>query len=197
MDKMKEIEKAKFNRPFLGERVSGDLPIFHDDDSFSYAVLIDGIGHGEAAYLMAETIGRELMHYWSPDPSRMIAYLNDRLSKNIGAAIGVLVINKNTSKLFYSGLGNIRCKVIGKESTTNLTSTDGILGMRYRTTKNQEGILRPGDLVVLCSDGISKLDDIQNWNRFKALKSSTIVRRIVNNYGTDLDDSSCIALKIN
>ncbi|WP_019668826.1 SpoIIE family protein phosphatase [Eudoraea adriatica] len=194
---MNEIEKSQFNRPFLGERVSGDLPFFHDDDSFSYAVLIDGIGHGDSAHLMAESIGQELIHYWSPNPSRMITYLNDRLSKNIGAAIGVLVINKNTMKFFYSGLGNIRCKIIGNESTTNLTSTDGILGMRYRSTKNHEGILRPGDLVVLCSDGISKLDEIENWNRFKALKSSTIARRIVNKYGTDLDDSSCIAIKIN
>ena len=192
-----KIEFAHYNRPFLGERNSGDLPFLHEDESYRYAVLIDALGHGEEAYLMAETVGRELVRYWSPDPSKMISYLNDRLSKNIGAAIGVLVISKNTMKFIYAGLGNIRCKVIGQESTTNLTSTDGILGMRYRSTKNQEGLLSSGDLILMCSDGVNSLDNIQNWKRFGPLKCTTIVRRIVNEFGTDLDDSSCIALKIN
>jgi serine/threonine protein phosphatase PrpC len=190
------LEITHFNRPFLGERVSGDLPYIHEDDYFKYAVLIDGLGHGEAAHLIAEEIGRELVRYWSPNPSLMIANLNDSLPNDIGAAIGVLVVNKNTLKYIYSGLGNIRCKVIGRESTRELTSSDGILGMRYRSTKNQEGVLDPGDMVLLCSDGVSKFNDITNWNRFKSLKTNTIVRRIVNQYGTDLDDSSCVLLKV-
>lgn len=196
MDKINKIEKAHYNRPFLGERVSGDLAFFHEDEPFSYVVLIDGLGHGEAAHVMAEAVSRELARYLSPDPSRMIAYLNDGLSKDIGAAIGVLVINQNTMKYLYSGLGNIRCKVIGQGRTKSLTSTDGILGMRYRSTKNHEGSLSSGDLVLLYSDGVNSLDNVKNWNRFGPLKCTTVVRRIVSRFGTDLDDSSCIALKI-
>ena len=193
---MKDIESAKYNRPFLGERVSGDLPIIYEDASYIYAVLIDGLGHGEAAHKMSETIGKEIYRCWSSNPSNIISDLNDRIGKSIGAAIGVLVISKNKLNFYYSGLGNIRCKVIGIENTENLTSTDGILGMRYRSSKDQEGSLSSGEMVLLCSDGINGLDNAQNWHKLAALKCTTIVRRIVNKYGTDLDDSSCIALKI-
>ena len=197
MDIEVKIEDAYYNRPFLGERNSGDLPILYQDEVYHYAVLVDGLGHGEEAYAMSEVIGDKIKRCWSSNPSNIISDINNHLDKTIGAAIGVMVINKNTLKFFYSGLGNIRCKVIGREITTNLTSSDGILGMRYRSTKIQNGILSSGDMVILCSDGVNGLDNIQNWNRFGSLKCTTIVRRIVNQFGTDLDDSSCIALKIN
>lgn len=197
MDLELNIENAYYNRPFLGERNSGDLPIFYEDEVYHYAVLVDGLGHGDEAYAMSKVIGDKIKRCWSSNPSNIISDVNIHLDKAIGAAIGVLVFNKNTLKFFYSGLGNIRCKVIGKEITTNLTSSDGILGMRFRSTKIQEGVLRSGDMVLMSSDGVNSLDSIQNWNRFRSLKCTTIVRRIVNLYGTDLDDSSCIAIKIN
>lgn len=191
------IDKAQYNRPFLSERVSGDLPIFHEDESYLYAVLVDALGHGDQANKMSVIIGKEIERCWSSNPINIISDLNDRIGKTIGAAIGVFVISKNKMNYFYSGLGNIRCKVVGKESSLNLSSSDGILGMRFRSSKVYEGQLKSGDMVVLCSDGVSDLDNVQNWQKYGALKCTSIVRRIVNEYGTDLDDSSCITLKIN
>ena len=164
---------------------------------YHYAVLIDSLGHGKVSYAMSEIIRDKLVRCWSSNPSNIILDINTNLDNTIGAAIGALVINKNTMKFLYSGLGNIRCKVIGQEGVRNLTSSDGILGMRYRSTKNQNGILGSGDMVLLYSDGVNGLDNFQYWNKFGSLKCTTIVRRIVNQFGTDFDDSSCIAIKIN
>jgi serine/threonine protein phosphatase PrpC len=191
------IEKAQYNRPFLGERVSGDLPIIHEDETYLYVALVDALGHGEEAHKMSATISVELQRCWSSDPANIISDINDRIDKSIGAAIGVLVIGKNKLNYVYSGLGNVCCKIIDSKSSANLTSSDGILGMRYRTSRNHRGSLGVGDILVMCSDGISGLDNVQNWQKYGPLKCSSIVRRIVNEYGTDLDDSSCIAIKIN
>jgi serine/threonine protein phosphatase PrpC len=197
MDTGITIEHAYYNRPFLGERFSGDLPIHHEDLLYLYFVLIDGLGHGEQAHSVSKLISQKIKACWSPNPYDIISNLNQRLNTSIGASIGVFVLNKNSLKFRYSGLGNIRCKIILKESIFNLVSTDGILGMRYRSPKIQEGSIQPEEMVLLFSDGVNNLDHVENWNKFRSLKCTTIVRRIVNHFGTDIDDSSCIALKIN
>jgi hypothetical protein len=197
MDKELKIDFAQYNRPFLGERLSGDLPVIHDASNHVYFVLIDGLGHGEEASAMSAQISKELNRCWSLDPATIIADLNQRLTAGVGAAIGVLIVNKEKLTYRYSGLGNIKCKIIHESNHTNLTSTDGILGMRYRTTKTISGEFKAETLVLMSSDGVSGLDSIENWNKLKRLTSTTITRRIVGNYGTDLDDSSCVAVKIN
>ena len=83
MDTGMQIEYAHYNRPFLGERVSGDLPILNEDKLFYYAVLLDSLGHGKEASAMSEIISGKLKRCWSPNPSNIILDINTNLDLSL------------------------------------------------------------------------------------------------------------------
>ena len=188
------FEYGKFVRPYLGERHSGDAFVYHEDSSYIYIALIDALGHGIEAYHMSVELKAAIEVNWTTDPSDTIKKVGAMLANSVGAAIGVLVIEKGVGKFSYAGLGNISCKLIS-EKNHDLRSSDGILGMRNRSTTTISGIIRSNDLFILHSDGVSNLSKVENWDKYKYLKCVTISRKIVRELGTDYDDSSCAVVK--
>ena len=196
MGKLESIEYGKYIRPFLGERHCGDLVILHKEGNLGFFVLIDCLGHGKSAYLMGIEIRNAIEKCWAVNPSEVIACLGSNIKPNVGAAIAVLVINIEDYSYKYAGLGNITCKIVGKKNL-DLRSSDGVLGMRNRSTVAYEGLLKSGDFIMLSSDGLSNASAIESWNKYKILSCSFAAKRLVQRLGTDLDDSSCLVIKYN
>lgn len=188
------LEYGKYVRPFIGERYSGDLVIYHQIGKHQFFILVDCIGHGEQAYLMGVNIRSSIENCWTLNPSELLDDLGSSLKKGVGAAIGVLVINIEDYSYKYAGLGNISCKIVGKNKL-DLRSSDGILGMRNRSTITYKGTINAGDLVILHSDGLSNLSAIDDWNRYKIQSCSFAAKKLIEHLGTDLDDSSCLIIK--
>lgn len=196
MGNLKSLEYGKYIRPFIGERHSGDLVILHKEGNLGFFVLVDCLGHGESAYEMGVEIRNSIEKCWSDSPSEVISCLGSNIKPDVGAAIGVLVINVKDYSYKYSGLGNISCKIVSKKNL-DLRSSDGVLGMRNRSTVAYEGLLKHGDFIMLSSDGLSNASAIENWDRYKVLSSSFAAKKLVQRLGTDLDDSSCLVIKYN
>ena len=160
-----ELDIGVYSRPCFGERVNGDWAYVTKEGEWYFIAIIDGIGHGRNANLIARSAKDILTKHWSVDLSQTIKILDEKLSTTDGAAGAVAVLNIKTGVLNYMGVGNT---IFLKNGTTpeRLYSIEGMLGNRSRKPKQQNLMIKKKDILFFCTDGISynkKLKELNNY----------------------------------
>lgn len=189
-----DLEAFAYIRPCLGERVSGDTAVIVSRDGHGMCAVIDALGHGSEAHQVAVAAERYLIDRWGPDPLATLHGLSDVLSGSRGAAAGIAVIEFDSNKITYAGVGNTVLRVFNSKPK-RLLSVEGILGHSYRTPHSQALSLLPSEMLVMYTDGVS--------DRMKLRQSETRVRRscghlarsLVEKFGKDHDDATCLVAR--
>lgn len=188
------LEIGSYSRPFFGEQKNGDSIVTCADENFTYLAVIDGIGHGPKAAVISSSIKEFIERNWNQNPSKIIEKVHHHMIGSEGAVIGVSVIDHSESTLVYAGLGNIACRVIGSMDKA-MVSADGLLGVRLRTVENSKIDLHDKDLIVMHSDGVSSLSSLKDFPRINITSSRLLAKKIVQKYGSEYDDATCITVK--
>ena len=194
MEKVIALNIGSYLRSCFGERLIGDAIITHEVDEFSYFVVIDGIGHGPTAESISSEIVTYLQSNWIPNPSQLIENVHSHMLGSAGAVIGISLVNLKKSTLTFAGLGNISCKILS-DKNTQMVSADGLLGSRYRSVSNSEIKIKRDDLIVMHSDGVSSTAQISEMPKLRALSPKVLAKLIVQDYGSEFDDASCLVVK--
>lgn len=193
------IEWAAKARPRLGERVCGDRMIAVDVHGTGALVgVLDGLGHGAEA---AEAAGRgtDVLQAACAEPlETLVQRCHRALSGTRGAAMTLARIDFQADTLSWLGIGNVAADLVAKhpagvELRSSARLVGGIVGYRIPETLTPQNVpIRPGDLLVIASDGIVEghLDDID----FSA-PALTIAERILRNHGKDNDDALVLAAR--
>ena len=186
---------ASRNKAIWNEELSGDNVIYQQHNNLSLIAVIDATGHGKAAHLISQQMGRfiEACTDWS-DPAAMIVELHQALSPCIGAAVGIAVIDCIEHVIRFSGVGNISGYILGVEDRS-FTFSDGCVGHKMRKAKTEIKPIVPGDVIVLHSDGIQSRFYTQYDNDCKLQSAPQIVDYIFNNFEKEHDDASCIVYR--
>jgi anti-sigma regulatory factor (Ser/Thr protein kinase) len=141
--------------PKSGEDVCGDgWTVRHDVDGLS-ALLVDGLGHGiqaaDAAGAAMTTFARQRF----ADTSHALQALHDGLRHTRGAAGAVLGISQEQRILRFSGVGNVSCAIVGKDSTRQAVSNNGTLGHQARHFREYTYPWSDDACFVMHSDGLT------------------------------------------
>lgn len=194
-------EITKFNldiatsvRPCLGEKVSGDSCITLEQHDHYFTAIIDVLGHGRIAHSLAKEISLFLSDQWSGDILNCMGRLNEQFKNSVGAAVGLCKIEKKSSLLRYSGIGNTVIRKIGM-TPTRLVSQNGILGSRVRHIKEQTMLIEKDDIVLLYTDGIKDHFNDKKYPQIHFHNSSTITGEILKKFSKPHDDAACIAIR--
>jgi negative regulator of sigma-B (phosphoserine phosphatase) len=193
------IEWAAKSRPRPGEDVCGDRLIAVDvDGSAALFGVLDGLGHGvEAA--QAANRGVETLQAARAEPLDVLVQRCHRaLSGTRGAAMTLARIDFRTDTLSWVGIGNVAANLVAKhpagvEVRSSARLAGGIVGYRIpEALTPQEVPIRPGDLLLVTSDGIVEgyLDDID----FSA-PSLVIASQILHRHAKDNDDALVLAAR--
>jgi phosphoserine phosphatase RsbX len=193
------IEWAAKSRPRPGEDVCGDRLIAVDvDGSAALFGVLDGLGHGvEAA--QAANRGVETLQAARAEPLDVLVQRCHRaLSGTRGAAMTLVRIDFRTDTLSWVGIGNVAANLVAKhpagvEVRSSARLAGGIVGYRIpEALTPQEVPIRPGDLLLVTSDGIVEgyLDDID----FSA-PSLVIASQILHRHAKDNDDALVLAAR--
>ena len=94
----------------------------------------------------------------------------------------------------YVGIGNTAIRRFG-QSETRLVSKEGVVGQNMRSPLLQTVNLRPGDLVLLYTDGVSDRFSSTDYPGVLSHAPQEVVRTVLDRYGKDHDDSACIAIR--
>jgi len=187
------IEWAATWRALPGQRICGDQSVAIDlsGDAALFGVL-DGLGHGNEA-AQASARGVEVL---CQDPNRPLGVLVQLCHRALIDTRGVVMtlarIDFKAGLLSWNGIGNVAGNLVtkspsGVEIRSSALLTGGIVGYRIPETVHTQTVsMRPGDLLVITSDGIDEnhLDGIDF-----AAPAPTIAEQILHSHAKDNDDA--------
>jgi phosphoserine phosphatase RsbX len=193
------IEWAAKARPRPGENVCGDRLIAVDVDGTAALIgVLDGLGHGAEAAEAANR-GVNVLRAARAEPLDVLVQRCHRaLSGTRGAAMTLARIDFRTDTLSWVGIGNVAADLVAKhpagvEVRSSARLAGGIVGYRIPEALTPQKVpIRPGDLLVIASDGIVEdhLDDIDF-----AAPALVIAERILRRHGKDNDDALVLAAR--
>jgi hypothetical protein len=192
------IELGEYVRPQEGETLSGDVVLTQHEDAGVLAAVIDVLGHGPEAHEVGVRLRSELSQWVHatvcPEPKGAMQLLHGNAKGTRGAVAAVAWLNSACLKGWVVGVGNVRCRLFG-EVTKTMEFDDGVLGQRLRSAKPQALSLKPADVLVLFSDGVTSRFGLENYPSLGLDHASTIALNVVRRFGKGLDDASCAVIR--
>lgn len=187
------IEWAAAARPLSSEDACGDQPVAIDvsGNAVLFGVL-DGLGHGSQA-ARAAACGLEVLRR---DPTKPLGVLvqacHRAMVETRGVAMTLARIDFEAGLLTWAGIGNVAAHLLAKAPTgvaprSSASLGGGIVGYRLPETIHvQTTSIRPGDLLVLTTDGVN--EDYVDSVDFAA-SAGVIAERILSRHGKGTDDA--------
>jgi phosphoserine phosphatase RsbX len=187
------IEWAATWRPLPGQRICGDRSVAFDVDGAAALIgVLDGLGHGELAAEAADCGVQILGDARGDALDSLVQSCHRGLSNTRGVAMTLAHIDFQSDTLSWVGVGNVAANLVAKhpggvEVRSSVRLAGGIVGYRIpEVVASQHFPMRPGDLLVITSDGIDEnhLDGIDF-----AAPALTIAEQILHNHAKDNDDA--------
>jgi len=192
------IELGEYVRPHEGETLSGDVVLIQHKDTGALAAVIDVLGHGPEAHEVGVRL-RSALSQWvhataCPEPEGAIELLHRSAQGTRGAVAAVAWLNAASLEGWVTGVGNARCRIFGEGSKT-MEFGDGVLGQRVRSPRPQALSLKPADVLVLFSDGVTSRFGLEDYPSLGLDPASAIALNVVRRFGKELDDASCAVIR--
>jgi serine/threonine protein phosphatase PrpC len=154
------VEWAIAARALPGEEECGDHAVALDSGEAALFGVVDGLGHGSAAAVAARLATAVL----SENPAEPLDVLLLLCHRAIGETRGATMTLASIAwgrgaRLSWLGVGNVSASVIeaapgGPAVRTAVVQSAGIVGYQLPAAQSLTLALRPGDLLVMHTDGI-------------------------------------------
>jgi len=172
----------------------GDTGLIKVDHGQCFLGLVDALGHGKRASEVAVAARSYLECHFQDDLVALMQGLHEHLKGTLGAVAAVCRLDIDTGDLSHAGIGNIAVKILGPRAA-KIVARDGVIGYRIPSVKEQERKLYPGDILVLHSDGIQDRFNTLDCTDLLGGTAETIASGILQKFGKQDDDASCITLR--
>jgi len=182
-----------------GENICGDKLIAVDIDGTGALIgVLDGLGHGAEAAEAAKR-GVDVLRSGRAEPlDVLVRRCHNALSGTRGAAMTLAHIDFRSDTLSWIGIGNVAADLVAKhpaglEVRSSARLAGGIVGYRIPEALTPQQVpIRPGDLLVMASDGI--VEDHLDGIDFSA-SSLTIADQILHAHAKGNDDALVLAAR--
>ncbi len=183
-------------RPKKGQPVSGDAYLVMHLERTYLAVLVDGLGSGEAAAKASQqAVMTACMHAWAELPD-ILQQCHLALRKTRGAVMSLFKITLNPGgggRVSYAGVGNIGFSAQAAHSFQPVNA-NGIVGSRLPKVHVFEGIYTPGDVFVLSTDGIARRFNLNQIPAAREQAPQVIAAKIDEGFSRDDDDVTVLVV---
>ncbi len=186
-----DVEATTAHIPFRGEEHCGDQAAFWElDDQNVVLCMVDGLGHGEqaeeAALAAVEYVGAHLDEM----PQQLFAGCNAAIGHTRGVAMAVGFIDERTMTMTYGGIGNTRAMIHNpnRRKIAHMSSDAGIIGGGYRNLVLETIDLMPGDMIVMSTDGLEELIDLNVYDQDVLVDINKLAHRLMLDWGRENDD---------
>jgi serine/threonine protein phosphatase PrpC len=189
---MLALEIDSVRRPKPGETLCGDdFSVTRTEDSCTIAVA-DGLGHGPAAALAARAAVEFVAANAREDLTSLVVRADRVLSATRGAALALLRFGLAEHRLEYAGVGNIELFAVARHGIRAI-NCPGYVGGRTRKVLVSSHRLAAGDLLAVCTDGVSSRLSLGD---FVGRRAAETARSIVAQHAKDHDDATCVVVRV-
>lgn len=181
-------------RPCPGFVVSGDRALCLPINEGVLFGIIDASGHGPCADAIAGQLEALFMDNDSADLGQLMHRFAGALKGSIGAAAGLVYLNRINGVFDFLGVGNTRIMQMGSNHWRGV-SREGVLGGGAPRHLPQTGRLQCGDLLLLWTDGIPEGGCAELVRPLSSRSVDDIASALVSTRGRPYDDASCLVVR--
>src|SRR5262249_15429330 len=158
--------------PKEGEQVSGDTVVTRETGEATLLAVLDALGHGPHAAVVAER-GREVLLSvpLSLGARDLMEGLHHALRGSRGAAAMCCLVRED--RIEGCGVGNVEMRSM--VSRVPVVLTPGIVGVRHQTLRVFECRLVPGARILMFSDGVSPRMDVEPYQELSTQSACTAI----------------------
>jgi anti-sigma regulatory factor (Ser/Thr protein kinase) len=151
-------------------------------------MVVDGLGHGPLASNAARAAAAAFLQRPFELPGETITHLHRALSGSRGAAAACALLNIEKSTLSYAGVGNISGSIVSTDKSRGMVSHNGILGVQLLRKQQFEYDWRPGNCIVMHSDGMSARWSLGAYPGLFSHHAAVIAGVLYRDFGRPRDD---------
>ncbi len=182
-------------RPALGHHAGGDAAVVVAGEDCVFVAVVDVLGHGLEANGLAIEVEMFLREHACSDVADLMTRLDARLAGSRGAGAGLCSIERESGRASYCGVGNTVLRRFGSAGDARLVSRDGVLGSARGRIREQALGLERGDVLLMYSDGVRSHFTLSEYPQLLSDRATTIAATVVERFGKEHDDASCIAVR--
>jgi serine phosphatase RsbU (regulator of sigma subunit) len=179
-----------FLRAKKGEVLCGDKYIIKQYGKGTLYILIDAIGHGKEASLIAGITSQLIEDSINMKLPNIIEACNAKLSGTRGAVICFVFYLPEENKAYYYSVGNISCLLVSNTRVVKLNSIPGIFGLKNLDITLSEVETTEKDRLLMFTDGATELK-AESYAQLQKMNSRHLVQMLSETW-TGQDDICCI-----
>ncbi|WP_443747643.1 SpoIIE family protein phosphatase [Asticcacaulis solisilvae] len=179
--------------PVEGETLCGDGWAILSRPGTDIVMLCDGLGHGPLAAQATDTAIATLRNATMQAPAELVHLLHSAMKQSRGAAIAIAEITP--TKLTYAGIGNIGAYLLSGVRSQGLASMNGIVGHQMPKVKTFDYDYRPGDMLILYSDGLNGRWKIEDYPGLAYRAPEVIAGTLFRDFRRPKDDATIVAFR--
>ncbi len=121
-------------RPRIGERFCGDAVLQLKHEHYTTLAVVDGLGHGEKAFIAAQTFCDSVREHQREDIEQILQAAHKKLRGRRGVVATLLRIDHKNMRLRVAGIGNIGLRSRSSDDIKPI-SYPGVIGSRMRKVR--------------------------------------------------------------
>jgi hypothetical protein len=178
--------------PKSGEQVCGDgWRLRHDAEGVS-AFLVDGLGHGPQAAEAADAAMTAFSRQQSRDPSNVLQAVHNGIRHTRGAAGAILDVSRAKHTARFSGIGNVCCAIVDRESRRQAVSNNGTLGHSARNFREYTYTWADDAAFVMHSDGLTSHWALDTYKGICQRHPAVIAAVLYRDFSRHRDDATVL-----
>lgn len=184
---------------YRGETQSGDKWVVTEFEGGALVALIDALGHGSQAALVAEIAARTLEQNARGTLTALIERCHADLRVTRGAAISAALFDWRLKTMTWLGVGNVEGIIVRTNSgterhTTSLLVQGGVVGDRLPELQTSVFPLADDTTLIMATDGVRR--DFADAPPV-ALEPQRFAQRILDMYAKRDDDATVLVFRCN
>ncbi|EGV31902.1 Stage II sporulation protein E [Thiorhodococcus drewsii AZ1] len=187
----RELGLGQALKSFPGESLCGDQCGWWLQPNRLRLALADGLGHGPEAHKAAEAVIHQIATTPGQGLPETFADCDRALIGTRGVALSVVDVPFGTEAILHAAVGNIRTLLLQDGHIRRLGGARGIVGAGYSGLHPERFSLRPGDWLVIFSDGIPEDADIAA-SLIENRPSNALAEQLLVQWASDRDDAGIL-----
>jgi anti-sigma regulatory factor (Ser/Thr protein kinase) len=181
--------------PLHGEEECGDYWAVEVMPGRVAALLVDGLGHGPEAAVVALAAISAFREATAKAPEIMLRSIHTALRATRGAALSVTVVDQSRRTARFCGVGNVDGRVVTIDRDRHLIPQNGIVGHTMPPAKAADVPWPTGGRLVMHSDGISSRWRTDRYPGLLARHPALLAGVLYRDYARDRDDATALVLR--
>lgn len=179
-----------------GESFCGDGWALASKDTQWSFLMVDGLGHGEAASVAADCAVTAFVADPLADPATLMAGLHQAMMGTRGGAVALARVDTAQGTLRFSGIGNIAASLLTAESARGLASHPGIVGAQFRRAQAFDFSDIIGQVLIMHSDGLQSRWRMADYPGLLQRHPAVIAAVLHRDFNRNRDDATVMVIAL-